>query len=240
MSHRARATRSWGVDAAFGTLVHQLVAQAANDGVAASGLLSELDDGWSRLPYGVEWISLAERQAAQEALERFDVWASTADHRRVLGVEVEFQVPVNVDGRELVLVGTVDRLELDDHDRLRVIDFKTSRTPRSSDEVAEMDQLGIYQLAARLGAFDEIADGRRALAPAEVVYLRCGMACGEPNVRFQQSLDEQPAGQTWVHERLSQAAEIIATEQFEARAHKGCSWCDFRLGCPLRLMGGDK
>lgn len=240
LSHRARATRSWGVDAAFGTLVHQLVAQAANDGVAASGLLPELDDGWSRLPYGVEWVSLAERQAAQEALERFDVWASTADHRRVLGVEVEFQVPVNVDGRELVLVGTVDRLELDDHDRLRVIDFKTSRTPRSSDEVAEMDQLGIYQLAARLGAFDEIADGRRELAPAEVVYLRCGLACGEPNVRFQQSLDEQPAGQTWVHERLSQAAEIIATEQFEARAHKGCSWCDFRLGCPLRLMGGDK
>lgn len=240
LSRRARAARPWGVDAAFGTLVHQLVAQATSNGVAASGLLPELDGGWARLPYDAEWISLAERQAAQEALGRFDVWASTADHRRVLGVEVEFQVPLSLDGHELVLVGTLDRLELDDQDRLRVIDFKTSRSPRRSDEVAEMDQLGIYQLAGRMGAFDEIADGRRELAPAEVVYLRCGLASGEPTVKFQPSLDAQPTARTWVHERLARAAEVITAERFEARAHIGCSWCDFRSACPLQLMGRDR
>ena len=64
------------------------------------------------------------------------------------------------------------------------------------------------------------------------------MACGEPNVRFQQSLDEQPAGQTWVHERLSQAAEIIATVQDEFGIAPGETTADGKLSlATARCLG---
>lgn len=238
LSRRARATTPWGAAAAFGTLVHELMAQATSAGVSATELLPRLDEMWTRLPYQAEWLSLAEKQAAGQALARFDTWASSEDHSRVLGVEVDFEVPVHVDGHDMVLVGTVDRLEADHRGRLRVIDFKTSRTAATSEEAAGMDQLGVYQLAARLGAFDELADGRREVADAQVVFLRCGS--DGPTVRSQQSLDEQPDERTWVHDRLSQAAEIITTERFDARLDLACRRCDFRPGCPLQLVGGEE
>lgn len=238
LSRRARATRSWGPAAAFGTLVHRLMEEATRTRKPAAELLHRLDEVWPRLPYEADWLGLAEQQAAGEALRRFDAWASSPDHQQVVGVEVPFEVPLQVDGHELVLVGTVDRLEVDHRDRLRVVDFKTSRSAVSTEEAAVMDQLGVYQLAARMGAFDELAAGRRGVADAEVVYLRCGD--GQPTVRTQLSLDARPDDRTWVHDRLSQAAAIITTERFDARADKACGRCDFRQGCPLQLAGGEE
>lgn len=246
MARRAGGQQLRGPEAAFGTLVHALVADAATRGVHAVELLDQMDEIWPRLAYGAEWLSMAEREAAEALLARYDSWAANPDHHGLLGVEVAFEVPVSIDGHELVVVGTVDRLEVDDLNRLRVIDFKTSRRALGADEVAVMDQLGVYQLAARSGAFDALSGGLRELADAQAVYLRVGHGDG-PLVRSQPSLDLVPApagepaqpGRTWVHDRLVQAAATIRSEDFHASPHPGCQRCAFRLGCPAQRQGGE-
>ena len=58
--------------------------------------------------------------------------------------------------------------------RLRVVDLKTGRrTPKEAD-VAAHPQLGVYQLAASLGGFDDVAEGERAVAAPALAYLRDG------------------------------------------------------------------
>lgn len=237
LATRAQGQPPWGADAAFGTVVHALIAQASTADQPASELVTSLDELWPRLPYGADWLALAEREAAANALARFDTWMTSPDHQQVLGVEVGFELPLHLDGQELVLVGTVDRLEKTTDGKLRVIDFKTSRQARSRDEVTEMDQLGTYQLAVAHGAFDELSGGIRELADAQVIYLRAGDG-PEPIVRSQPPLAGE--GRTWVHDHLAQAATIIATEDFCARVQASCRWCVFRLGCPAQTAGGEQ
>lgn len=247
LASRARGQRPGGVEAAFGTLVHALIAEAASTGAAAAGLVDQLEQAWPRLAYPARWVSQAELDSARAALRRFDAWAANPDHQRLLGVEVGFTLPVVLGEHTVELVGTLDRLEIDHRGRLRVVDFKTGRTPRGNPEVKVMDQIGVYQLAAQMGAFDHLSGGVREVADAEVVYLRAEVAGGMPTVRIQPSLDDQPfhddapmsAGSNWVQQRLAAAAKIIAAEDFYANVQQTCQRCVFRLGCPAQQIGGE-
>ncbi len=247
LDRRARGGRPPGVNQVFGTLVHAIMAEAAMTGMPAGELLDRLDEAWPGIAYPARWQSRAELESARLALARYDSWSQSPDHRRVLGVETRFELPLTVDGQDVVLVGTVDRLELDDQERVRVIDFKTSRSAPTKEQAAGMDQLGVYQLAVRLGAFDELAEGRRQLADAQVVYLRAGQGTA-PVERYQPSLDVLPqrsgepsvAGQTWVHDRVARAAAVISAEEFHASPHPGCRYCAHALGCPTQQMGDEQ
>lgn len=246
LTRRARGQQEKSSGALFGTAVHALIAQSVVDGVPASSLLGSLD----QLPQPGDpepgWRAAAEFDLLRGALEKYDAWAEGADRQALLGVEVGFEVPLEVDGQQIVLVGSVDRLELDGHGRLRVIDFKTSRQLLSADAVAGHDQLGIYQLAARHGAFDALSGGTRQLADAMVVHLRCDTAAvatrSQPSLDDVPSLDsetEMPPGRTWVHDRISRAAQILATEDFYACLTTGCRNCAFRQGCSAQPTGGE-
>lgn len=241
---RARAERPSGPQAAFGTVVHALIEQATQ-GVPSAQLVARLDELWPRLRFEAQYQGLAEREAAEQALAAFQLWADLPDHQHVLGTEVGFELPIEIDGHRLQLVGTVDRLELDQAGRVRVVDFKTSRSARTAEQVRAMDQLGIYQLAVRSGVFDALTGGRRELADAEVVYLRARSASGAPTSRLQPALDshprlddsDAPAGQTWVHDRLAAAAEIIIAEHYPAQPQPACKYCPFLIGCPAHQLG---
>ena len=240
-SRRVRADRPAGASAAFGSVLHALIDQASR-GAHREQLLARLDEVWPRLNYEAGYQSVAERAAAEAALDAYQVWAASDDHTRVLGTEVGFELPIEVGGHSLLLVGAIDRLEADASGRIRVVDFKTSRKARSGADVAAMDQLGIYQLAVRAGVFDELTGGRRELADAEAVYLRDVGAGGAPTVRLQPSLDTHPGsdatdGQTWVHQRLARAAEIVASEQYPAQVQPDCKNCPFLIGCPAHRVG---
>ena len=119
------------------------------------------------------WLSAVERVEAESALERFVTWQEARPHLELLGTEVPFSCEVDLGGERVRLTGSADRVEREPDGRIRIVDFKTSKTAPTAADVALHDQLGVYQLAVQQGAFaarcrgGRAAGGRRAgLSPA--------------------------------------------------------------------------
>jgi len=166
--------------------------------------------------------------------------------------EVEFSCEVDLGSERVHLTGSADRVERDHEGRIRIVDFKTSKSAPTAADIAVHDQLGVYQLAVQQGGFAAIAGEGARPAGAELVYLR--LADGEnghPRTFQQASLDDVPfpihppdaaqtlsaAQPTWVHRRLAEAAQIIRNEDHDARIGPGCRYCPFRTSCPAQPAG---
>ncbi|MHA6511927.1 ATP-dependent helicase [Tessaracoccus sp. Z1128] len=239
LGRRARADTGRVSKASVGDVVHLLAKHAATDHLTADELHAKLDEVWERIPFETEWLSATERSEIDEALDRF---ARYHDHtpNELLAVERRFRVPLTVAGREVLLDGTVDRLERQPDGRLRIVDMKTGRRVLREADVVDHAQLGIYQLAATLGAFDDIAAGERAVAAPALLFLRDGDAL--PTLVAQPSIDESPAlpkaelivGPTWVHDKIAEGVAIIDGGRFDAVECGACRYCAFTASCPAR------
>ncbi|KAA1397589.1 ATP-dependent helicase [Aeromicrobium ginsengisoli] len=237
LNHEAKGERGTSAAQGFGSIVHALAAQTFLDGVEpdVDEMAAHLDDVWGVLGLP-EWISAREREAAIEALGRFVQW-HRSNPREVIAVEHAFNVVLDVDGRDVRLTGSMDRVELGD-DGVHVIDLKTSKNPPSGPQVATNAQLGLYQVAVDAGATSELAPGAGA-AGAELVQLRTDAprTVGVPKVQPQPGPSpEQPF---FAVEQLRQAVRDIGAEQLSAvRDDKEqCKYCDFTHVCPARDSG---
>ena len=194
-----------------------------------------------------------ERVEAESALERFVTWQEARPHLTLLGTEVPFSCEINLGSDRVHLTGSADRVEREPDGRIRIVDFKTSKTAPTAADIALHDQLGVYQLAVRHGAFAAVAGEDARPAGAELVYLRLPDGeSGHPKTFQQASLDdvpfpvEPPDGEdptqfadqpTWVHRRLAEAAQIIRSERHDARIGASCRYCPFRTSCPAQPAG---
>lgn len=242
LSKNSADDRHTSAAALVGSLIH-LVAQHVQGGYEVGADTSRvLDEVWQSLPFEAAWLSASERDEVGAALERLVAWQEANAERRVLGTEVGFEVELEIAGRPVKLVGVVDRLEITSDGRLRVVDFKTGRQIPDARSVAQNEQLGVYQLAAVSGAFDHLAPGVRALAPAELVYLRGSTGkAAFPKVLTQQPIVDDPAcgagANTWVHDRLESAVSVISSQDYRSQICDACRYCRFQLGCPALLAG---
>jgi hypothetical protein len=209
---------------------------------------------WRQLDFDANWLSAVERVEAESALERFVTWQEARPANELLGTEVAFSCSVDLGADRVQLCGSADRVERDGDGRIRIVDFKTGKTPPATADVALHDQLGVYQLAVQQGAFAEVAGEDARPGGAELVYLRLSEGPGSyPRVFAQASLDDMPfplgapdpatdpsqnsQPATWVHQRLSEAADIIRSERHEARVGPGCRYCPFTGSCPAQPAG---
>ncbi|MCC2592803.1 ATP-dependent helicase [Tessaracoccus sp. OS52] len=242
LSRRAGAEAGRRSRASVGDVVHLLAQRAVTDGLDAERLKEELARVWDRIPFEAEWLSVSERAEIEAAVERFSAWhdASVDD---VVAVEVPFRVTLDVAGRSVELSGTVDRLQLSGG-RLKVVDLKTGRSLLRQRDVADHAQLGVYQLAATLGAFEEFAPGVRQVAAPALLFLRHGEVWPElveqPSIQDQAALEgeELQVGPTWVHDRLARAVTIIDSGEFPATQCSACNYCQFAASCPALHTSG--
>ena len=239
LSRKARANVSTSGAQSLGTVIHVLAQHAASDGLTIDTLSTHLDQVWDQIPFDATWLSASERVEAEAALERFCAWHETFSAREVLGVEVQFNQPVQVGGEEILLTGTVDRLELDTEGRLRIVDFKTGRHVPTAAQARESDQLGLYQLAASEGAFDRLTGGVREIAGAELVFVRAQDGQSPwPKILSQPSIHDQPDPDgdhpTWVHAHLAEAMSVMRAGDFPAQPCDRCSFCVFAASCPAQ------
>lgn len=228
----------------LGSVVHALAQHATEQDWDVADMVEQLDGVWEQLPFDAAWLSASERAAAEAALERYVAWEQN-NPRRLLGAEVKFDVEVDVGTDRVRLKGSVDRLEQDSQGRLVIVDLKTGKRVPTVAQVEGMEQLGLYQLAAELGAFDDVAGAGRRAGGAEVVYLREQQGSSPwPKVMAQPSIVESPhldaeaeTGPTWVHDRLARAAAIVRAGEFPATRCEGCKRCPFATSCPAVAAG---
>lgn len=246
LSRQAHADPPPAVGASLGSVIHLLVQHASTGALDDAAVGDYLDTAWQHLRFDTGWLSAVERVEAELSIGRFLAWRSGREVEP-LAVEQQFEINLPVDGRDVEVVGAVDRLERLPDGRLQVVDFKTGRTRPTSTEVAGMDQLGIYQLAVESGGFDGVAGPGAVSAGASVVYLRHP---GKPET-LPREFSQDPLGQrphlgddpaeagypTWVHHRIAQAAAIVAEGSFGASPGGHCHRCPFADSCPASGRG---
>jgi len=223
----------------FGSIVHAIAADVIDSGIAADPveLESHLDLVWGQLHFAAPWISARERTNAREAIVRFANW-HTNNMRTPLKAEYNFSVQLEIGGEQVVLRGSMDRVELAADGRVHVVDLKTSKKPPDQKDIPEYPQLGFYQLVVENGGVAEIAPGATA-GGAELVQLRNQMSTKLPDYPTIQPQDPPREGEPFfATEQLLHAVHTIRKEEFPATPDpKFCGYCDFRGVCPAQSEG---
>jgi superfamily I DNA/RNA helicase/RecB family exonuclease len=231
LEKRAMADSATSTAMGFGNVVHALAHEIGQGRTqpALSELMARLDTVWHQLAFDAPWQSQQQREQAREALERLLQWLADDRGRTLVGTEQEFEVALQVADRDVVIRGKMDRVEVDEHGHVHVVDLKTGKTPVSKDEVARHPQLATYQLAVRHGAL-----GDRTPGGAELLQLRQVTAQG-PKVQSQEAIGDEPG---WVEELLETAVRRIVTETFPPSVEdRRCDRCQFNRACPGMPQG---
>jgi len=186
-------------------------------------LMLLLDRVWDALAFEARWQSVRQRLEARKALERFLTWHTEDRGRTLVASEHEFKVSLTVGDREVVLRGSMDRVEIDTDGLVHVIDLKTGKNPPSGPKVAEHPQLGVYQVAVREGAVAALAGLEDAVSGgAELVQLRAGSKDGRPKVQNQAPLAVHDDGTTDVDRHLAAAVATMTAEEFPPTPGEAC------------------
>ncbi|MCW2778762.1 MAG: putative ATP-dependent helicase [Frankiales bacterium] len=214
---------STGPSQVLGTLVHALAELASGpDALELPALEERLDAVLPELDLGAPWSVVKRRQEAVEQLGRFVTWAA-ANPRELVGLELALSVPL---GERAVLSGRVDRLERDEQGRAVVVDLKTGTSKPTKAELARHPQLGVYQLAAALGAFTE--HGLTEAGGASLLQLKKGKQADE---QVQQALadDDDPE---WARTVVERVVGGMSGSAFPAAVNDHCRTCAVRTSCP--------
>jgi RecB family exonuclease len=200
---------------------------------------SYIDRVWHELRFEAPWQSQTDRAEARVAISRFLEYHLRHDRELVgteLGAGATLSVPTP-DGSTLdvVLGGSIDRLERDMQGNLVVIDLKNMKYPPATKEIPEHAQLGVYQLFVREHGID--GDPAGGVGGAGLVQLRAAESSKSdaPKVQMQAPLPSESP--TWVELKLGEAAEVIRSESFEARRNQHCDRCSYRTACPAQSEG---
>ena len=234
LQHEVHADSPASAAMSFGGVIHALAHEVGTEKSPPdlAVLMKRLDTVWDQLAYDAPWQSDQQRVAAREALERFLTWQAADRGRTLVATEISFELPLVVDGRDVSIRGSMDRVELDGQQRVHVVDLKTGKGTPSKAELAAHAQLGTYQLAVTEGAIAAQTPVRE-VGGAELVMLRLDQA-GGPKVLEQGPLTEDPA---WLQDLLQKAVRRIVAEDFPPVPGDGCDRCDVRRSCPAQPEG---
>ena len=213
----------------LGTVIHAAAVLAAS-GATEQAVADRIDEIWHHLDFGSAWYSAKQRALAERMVRRFLDWHA-ANPRELVAVEQGFKVRIG----QVEITGKVDRLESDPDGRAVVVDLKTGGSAPREDELARHPQLGVYQLAVLLGAFEQL--GLAEPGGAELVQV--GKAAGvtmRAKVQRQDALadDADPA---WAKDLVETVAAGMAGPVFRARVNPGCRTCPVASCCPVHPDG---
>ncbi len=143
--------------------------------------------------------------------------------RPAAGTELWFEVPFGLpaqDGgtveHEAMVVGSIDRLDIDPDGAMHVVDYKTNKKVKSRQRIGTDLQLSIYALAVehlfgRLPATVAL----EFVVPGEVVRVPVA------------DLDLDDA-----RRKVVETARAVKAEAFDPTPNPLCDWCDFKAICP--------
>ena len=174
-------------------------------------MAGRIDDIWHHLDFGSVWYGNRQRELAERMVRKFLDW-HTANPRELLATEQSLRVQV---GR-VEITGRVDRLERDDAGRGVIVDLKTGATAPRDDELGRHPQLGVYQLAVLLGAFEQL--GVTEPGGAELVQVGKAGLTARARVQRQPALSDDP-DPGWAGKLVDAVAEGMAGPVYRARVN---------------------
>jgi superfamily I DNA/RNA helicase/RecB family exonuclease len=224
----AVGARSHEVVRHFGILVHAAAALAAT-GADEALIYERIDEIWHHLDFGSAWYSEKQREQAHRMVSKFLAWHKGND-RELIAVEQ----PVRARIGAVEITGRVDRLERDGEGRAVVVDLKTGSAPVPAGELDRHPQLGVYQLAVLLGAFERF--GVTEPGGAELVQVGKASLAAQVRVQAQRALPGDP-DPGWARELVETVAGAMAGPVFQATLNPGCRNCPVRSCCPVHTDG---
>lgn len=215
----------------MGKVIHAVAELAgADDGVNEIHVAERLDEIWSDLEFRSSWYSDKQREQAGRMVDKFLAW-----HRDNPNEVVALEESFKVDLGRVVIKGRIDRAERDEDGRAVIIDIKTSSTAVPKDDLARHPQLGVYQYAVMLGAFER----HGLIEPGGAKLIQVGKAAFTAKAREQ---EQPPPAEDDDPEWPKKLVEIVATgmagDVFQARANDKCRTCPVRSCCPVHDEGG--
>jgi len=212
----------------FGILIHAAAVLAAT-GADEAMIGERIDEIWHHLDFGSPWYSEKERERARVMVDKFLAWHA-GNPRELVAVEQKLRAQVGA----VEITGRVDRLERDPGGRAIVVDLKTGSTPVPSTDLDRHPQLGVYQLAVLLGAFERF--GLTEPGGAELIQVGNASLSARVRVQPQQALTDD-AEPDWARDLVETVAAGMAGPLFEARVNPGCRNCPVRSCCPVHPDG---
>jgi len=213
----------------IGNLVHAAAMLASDATVDRSALVSYVAERFDAIELSARWLAGRERERADMMLDKLIGWLA-GNPRRLLAVERDFLVQLTDPRGPVEIRGRVDRLEVDEHGRLVVVDLKTGKSVPAGADLAEHPQLAAYQVAIEAGAFDE------SDTPGGASLVQLGGDAVNAREQVQPPLAE--AGDpSWAQALISRTARAMAASTFEAVANNKCRVCPVRTSCPVSGKG---
>lgn len=147
-----------------------------------------------------------------------DRWFTLEDPTRLEPADRELKVEVEVDG--LVLRGIIDRVDVAPTGQVRVVDYKTGRTPGAGFEGQALFQMKFYGLVMwrTTGRVPDLL---------QLVYLRDGTV-----IRYEPDEGELLALERNVKAVWEAIETAVLDRDFRPRPSRLCGWCDFKPLCP--------
>ena len=158
-----------------------------------------------------QWLA-----SAHTLVER---WFTLEDPARLEPAERELYVETTLDDG-LVLRGYVDRLDVAPTGEVRVVDYKTGRSPAQAFEATALFQMRFYAL---------VLWRMRGSIPTQLqlVYLGDGQV-----LRFQPDADELLATERKLKALWKAIERATVSGQWRPSPGRLCDWCDHRALCP--------
>ena len=215
--------------AARGTLVHAVLEElfelpaAERTPEAAVGLVP---GRWQALveerPELAEMIADDESRTKDswfaEAAALVERWFTLEDPSRLEPSRREVKVEVELEG--LTLRGIIDRVDVAPTGEVRIVDYKTGRSPSERFEGKALFQMKFYGLVhwRTTGRVPDLL---------QLVYLRDGQV-----IRYAPDEADLLALERNVRAVSSAIQQASATGDFRPSPSRLCSWCDFKPLCP--------
>jgi superfamily I DNA/RNA helicase/RecB family exonuclease len=212
----------------LGTVIHAAAVLAAS-GATEQQVSDRIDEIWHHLDFGSAWYSAKQRSLAERMVRKFLDWHA-ANPRDLVAVEESLKVRIG----QVEITGRVDRLESDDRGRAVVVDLKTGASAPREDELDRHPQLGVYQLAVLLGAFEQF--GLSEPGGAELVQVGKAGLTARAKVQRQDALADDPEP-GWAKDLVETVAAGMAGPVFQARVNPGCRTCPVSSCCPVNPEG---
>jgi superfamily I DNA/RNA helicase/RecB family exonuclease len=212
----------------FGTVIHAAAALAA-EGADDADITKRIDEIWHHLDFGSAWYSSKQRAQAERMVAKFLDW-HRQNPRELVAVEKNLKVSVG----HVLITGQVDRLERAQDGSAIVVDLKTGGSKAADADLDRNPQLGVYQLAVLLGAFEEL--GLVEPGGAELVQVGKAALSAQVRVQRQRALSDDPEP-GWAHDLVETVAAGMAGPVFRATANSTCRVCPVASCCPVNERG---